>query len=111
MSERREVRLSPDLIAKANSRYPPGGSVSGRPRYDQFRETILQSAVFEFSRNFDGLPYAIEGVAIKAVITVEVPFFPATVFYGLLCDDGVVEILDFEPDEGYFGMLETDPDD
>jgi hypothetical protein len=111
MAGRRVVQLSPDFVLKAKKRYPPGGSVDGRPRYELFRDTILKSAIFEFSHNFDGLPYAIEGVAIKAVITVEVPFFPATVFYGVLRDDGVIEIIDFEPDDDYFRLLDTDPDD
>lgn len=107
----REVRISADCLAKARSSYPVDGSSSGRPSLSRFEDTILKAAIFQFAHGFDELPEAVPGVAIRAVITDAVPFFPATVFYGVLGGDDAVEIIDFVDDPEYFELLDDDPDD
>src|SRR5262245_12330384 len=112
MASKRAVVVSDAAIAKAKGLYPPGGSADGRPAFALFEDTILLAAKTAFALGFDGLPLAVEDVAaIRFVVTHGLPFFPATVFYGILLDTEVVEIVDFEPDEDYFAMLEADPPD
>jgi hypothetical protein len=39
------------------------------------------------------------------------PAFPALGFYAVLGDDGVVEIISLTVDDGYWDLVDEDPDD
>jgi hypothetical protein len=105
------VVLSDAARRKAKLLYPDGGSPDGRPSFELFERTILAAALLRFARGFDDLP-TIDGLdSIRFVTTHQVPLFPATVFYGILGTDGVIEMIDFDPDEDSFTLLESDPDE
>jgi hypothetical protein len=107
----RRVRRSTDFLAKARSLFPPGGSTEGRASFELFEQLILRAAELQFSRQFDDLPVAIAEVpGIRHVMTHAVPFFPALILYGILLEDGAVEIVDIEVDEDYWDLLGGDPE-
>jgi hypothetical protein len=71
---------------------------------------ILRGAELQFSWQFDDLPVAIADVpAIRHVMTHAVPHFPALILYGMLLEDGVIEIVDIEVDEDYWDLIADDP--
>ncbi len=108
----RPVRPSAEFLAKAQALFPPGGSTDGRASFELFERLILRAAELQFSRQFDDLPVPLPEVgAIRHVMTHAVPLFPALILYGILLDDGAVEILDVEVDDDYWDLIADDPND
>lgn len=111
MSKRREVRRGARFLAAAKELYPPGGGADGGPSFERFVDGPLKGAETQFALAFDDLPSAIEGIAIKFVVTHGVPIFPAMVIYGMLATDGAVELVDVTTDPDYFDQISNDPSD
>lgn len=111
MTQPRQVRRTARFLTAAKNLYPPGGSADGTPSFELFEAGPLKGAETQFALAFDDLPAAIDGVAIKAVITHGVPIFPAMVFYGMLATDGAVDLIDVTIDPDYFDQIADDPND
>ncbi len=111
-SRRERVVASEDLLREARLRFPPGGSVDGTPRFEQFESGPLAAVIEYFSRDFEGAPEAAAGV--KFYVTVG-SFFPAMVFYAMRVGDDTggdhVEVVSFVPDDDYWDVIGDDPED
>jgi 5-enolpyruvylshikimate-3-phosphate synthase len=108
----RRVRRSDTFDSKAKSYFPMGGSTDGRPSFELFERLVLRGAAAQLARQFDELPVSVAGVpAIRHVMSVNSPFFPAFIIYAMLLDDGVIEMIDLEVDTDYMHLIADDPDD
>ncbi|MDP9401915.1 MAG: hypothetical protein M3P85_00965 [Actinomycetota bacterium] len=110
MADRRlKVTRSSEFERKARGFFPPGGSPDGKPSFELFEKTVLKAVELAFSRMFDDLPLAKEGLgAIRAVSTQAVPHFPPLVVYGMLVTDATVDLMDIEVDEDFWDRLAAD---
>lgn len=104
---RRQVRLSADFVALAQSFFPEGGSVSGTPSYELFSAGPQEAAKELFGRSFEELPEIAPG--IRAWNTLQTPFFPPIVFYGALVADHV-ELMSLTVDTEWWEQIDADPD-
>jgi hypothetical protein len=111
-SRREHVVASGELLRAARLRFPPGGSVDGTPRFEQFVDGPLAAVIEYFSRDFDGAPEAAAGV--KVYVTVG-SFFPAMLFYAMRISDHAggdhIEVVSFVPDDDYWDVIGDDPED
>lgn len=108
---RREVRASDRFVAEARARFPTRPTSDGRPTYAQLAAGPLAGAIEQFARQFDELPEAVEGTAIKVVMTAPVPLFGPLVFYAILGTDDVVELVSLLDDPDYGDLIGDDPGD
>lgn len=110
----RPVRRSAAFLERAYKAFPPGGGADGTASFELFDERILQIAELRMSTDFEGLPEAVPGTAIRFVMTHSLPFFPPLVLYGMLVTEGtdeIIELIDVTVDDDYFEGLNNDPDD
>lgn len=102
-------KVSGDVTDKALERFPAGGSPEGAPSFSHFVNGPLAAAREYFSRYFDIALVDMEGSPIHYYMTVST-FFPVMGFFAARVGDHI-EILDFIEDEGYWDLIEDDPED
>ena len=91
--------------------FPVGGSAEGRPSFAQFEDGPYKAAFTAFSINYEAQREAIEGVgALRLVLTPPTPIFGPLIFYGVLLDDGTVELASVTGDPDYWHRIDEDPE-
>lgn len=98
MNSRRVVRVSTEAFEQLDRQLGVERGSAGEPSATDFIVVDLPTIVERFATRFDELPEPVEGVAsLRAVIgTGEV--VRAFVAYGLLLDDGVIELIGLDID-------------
>lgn len=110
MSPELHVSVSPDLVAKARSDFPPGGSVDGTASFELFQRGPLDAAKRIFAREFETTPIPEPGVpSIRQWDTLSTVFGPL-VFFALRTQAGV-ELIDYLYDADYWDRVNDDPED
>jgi hypothetical protein len=105
-----EVSVSPELLAKAHSEFPPGGSVDGRPSLELFVRGPLDAAKQIFAREFDAAPEPIPGLGAMRQCDTLSSIFGPIFFYAIKKTDGI-EIVDYLYDPNYWELVSDDPGD
>ena len=82
---RRQVVRSARFVAKAQQRFPLGGSAEGNASFELFEERPLRAVEDALAENFEAHPEAHPGIRVSE--THGLPFFPPMEFYARLLDD------------------------
>jgi hypothetical protein len=107
VAKKERVEVSADLTAKASGLYPET-SAEGGPTLPLFERGPLAAACEYFGRYFDVALVDTDGSPVRYYQTVST-FFPVLGFFAIRVADHV-EIIDFIVDEGYWDLMEGDPE-
>lgn len=100
------VRVGSFAAEKIADEYGPERSTTGQPSEWDFLPVLLEAARLGF-RDFENLPSGVDP-RIRA-IHILVPFVGAVAITGVLVEEDVVEIADFEVDPDYWEIAMDDP--
>ncbi|MGI8808863.1 MAG: hypothetical protein ACR2KK_13685 [Acidimicrobiales bacterium] len=85
-------------------------SAEGRPSFRLFEEGPLRGAETAFSRNFEALREAVEGVgSIRYVMIPPTPVFGPLVISACLLANGDMEVVSVIEHEDYWGLIDDSP--
>jgi hypothetical protein len=106
------VDPSSALLRHGRARWPESGE---RPDVGDFELGPLSAAVFECERRFDQLAPESPGSPIRLLVVPASGLFPVIVFYAMEIAvapdaDRRVELLDFTVDDGYWDVIDDDPE-
>ena len=108
----RRADPSPALLRHARAIWPESGE---RPDVTDFELGPLSAALFICERRFDELLPESPGSPVRLVVIPASGLFPVVVFYAmaLASEPGGsprVELLDFTVDDGYWDVIDDDPE-
>ena len=98
MSDRRVVRVSPSFFEQLDRQLGPDRSPTGAPSATDFLVVDLPEVIERFATAFGEMPEAVEGVPQARVLVNTGRTVRAFAVYGLLMDDGSVELIGVELD-------------
>lgn len=93
VAERRAVRVSPAAFDQLDSQLPPERGRHGEPSVGDFIVLELPAVVERFATGFEDLPEIIEGTPGGRMLIAPGLLVRAYVAYGVLLDDGTIEIV------------------
>jgi hypothetical protein len=81
------------VLDQLDSQLPPQRSVTGTPSRADFLAVEMPSIMHRFAEAFDELPEVVEGVGGARMLIARGLLVHAFVVYGLLADDGSVDLI------------------
>src|ERR1700678_467343 len=107
----RSVIRSADFLAQAESLFPRGGSVEGRPSFEIFEQGPLRGAATAFAMAFERQRQHIDGVgSIRYVLIAPTTFFGPLVISACLLRNDTIEMVSVIEDEDYWELIAGDPE-
>ena len=100
MSSRRPVRVTAGFFDQLDSQLGEDRGPHGEPSATDFIAFQLPEIIERFAEDFDDLPEAVEGVAAARMLLTPGVLVYATIIYGVLANDGVVDLVGISIDSG-----------
>jgi hypothetical protein len=90
---RREARVTAGFVDQLDAQLPAERTGTGTPSRGDFLAIELPSIMHRFADAFDELPEVVEGVSDARVLLAPGLSVHAVAVYGLLADDGAVDLV------------------